>query len=208
MPIISVNSLCSALHWLCLLLRIGKTNEFSSAALANAPSPSVHPGSLWPLHPQHGSRSHSWQAAGCRHGAAGLLQPRLVHLQRVVLAGSRLHHPGALRDGRSRRMFRWDTWQQPGIYEKFSDQGVFCVPPCGGVLCTYNWQYARGIKITCSVWFRNVSGCPREQLDVGSESSVRFPCRAGCSKRSKTGGLRGSPPVQIIHLLMNNLNSY
>lgn len=33
------------------------------------------PGSLGSLHPQHGGGGDSRQAAGCGHGAAGLLQP-------------------------------------------------------------------------------------------------------------------------------------
>lgn len=67
----------------------------------------VHPGSLRPLHPQYGCGSHSRQAAGRGHGAAGVLQPRLAHLQRMVLPRSRLHHTRAVRNGRSRRLFRW-----------------------------------------------------------------------------------------------------
>lgn len=81
-------------------------------ALANAWCVFVLPGSLWSFHPQYGSRSHSWPAAGCRHGAAGLLQPWLVHLHRVVHAWSWLHHSRPLCYGWSRCVFRWDksTW--------------------------------------------------------------------------------------------------
>lgn len=69
---------------------------------------SVHPGSLWSLHPQYGSGSYSWPPTGRRHGAAGHLQPRLVHLHRLVLAWRRLHHPRPLRHGRSSGVFRWE----------------------------------------------------------------------------------------------------
>lgn len=67
---------------------------------------SVCPGSLWSLHPQHGSGSHRWAPPGRRHGTAGRLQPRLVHLFRLVLAWRRLHHPGTLRHGWSSGVFR------------------------------------------------------------------------------------------------------
>lgn len=80
----------------------------------------VHPGSLRSLHPQYGSGSHRRPPTGHRHGAAGLLQPRLVDLHRLVLAWSRLHHSGPLRHGRSGGVFGWEQ-----LFVVFT---LFCSP--------------------------------------------------------------------------------
>lgn len=96
-------------------------------------SPFVLPGSLWTLHPQYGSGSDRRQAAGHRHGAAGLLQPRLAHLQKVVLARGRLHHSGSLRHGRSCRVFRWDEGEG-GIWV-FLDENMFKTK----IMASPNW---------------------------------------------------------------------
>lgn len=62
----------------------------------------VSTGPFGSLHPQHGGGSHRRPVAWCGCGAAGLLPPRLAHLQRLVQPGSRLHHPRPLRHGGGR----------------------------------------------------------------------------------------------------------
>lgn len=75
-------------------------------------------GSLWVVHPQHGGGSHRWTSAGRWDGAAGLPPPRLDHLQRLVFTRGRLHHPGAVRYGRGRRLFRWGSCAPDQIHQR------------------------------------------------------------------------------------------